>query len=717
MRLARFAPLLALGAMAAFGCSDDNTPIVSVGGPTLGLQATGPCNDANIVALTDDATLLGGGPISDVAQLVATGIDASSSTGDLEPGTRVIFEVVAPEDEEEQLRAGFGGFISTRGQEIPGEPVTSGEIEFVGRTARAQFYCSIPGTVQLRARVEQYAPASGATPAPLESRTFPVRCMDRVTYERTCAGLMIDGGVPPDVGPATDAGLDDTGVTDSSTNMSPSEISLRFIPPADPEDLVIGIRGTGLGRPDSVLLSFRVTRLDEPVANKLVSFRLPDNRVPNVEIRPREPVLTNGNGVAQVRLLAGGTPGIVSVVASTSPEIGNEAVEDRSAPITIRGGVPMAGAMSLTCEFPILPAFDTRLDADRWQFNAGSASTTSCTLDLADRVEGIVDEGTAAFFLTEAGSITQQATADGTGVITVQHRTGPPAPFNTPPLPYEAGAGFNGTFNPRDGVVRLVAVTVGEKDFVDVDGDKIFSAGTDFVGPLQDLGEPFIDKNDNGRYDFDELGGLIEEFRDTDQDGAWTPPTYDWSGNTEIWTSTVVLWVGSPYVPIDPADPTFPVRFYCLGANDCSTNPTAFRDDCPRSNFYLGGNGQIFVENRFADRNGNCLDAYEEGNSFVEADGPVTIDRESQRYETGCFVFTQEDGSVLLRDNPITGDAEPHVGLFNRELPLRPVHTYAIVAGPATEDAPTLARFIVGTQYQEASGDVLRSQISYSVCY
>lgn len=714
MRLARYTTVLALGAAVLVGCTDDNTPTVTVGGPTLRLEATGPCNGANIVPLTEDAVVVGGGPINEVAQLVATGIDPSSSTGDLEPGTRVVFEVVDPEDEEDRLRAGFGGFISTRGQEIPGEPVTSGEIIVEGRTARAQFYCSIPGVVQLRARVESYAPASGAAAAPLQSGTFPVRCRDRQTYETECAGLMVDGDVVSEMGVPNDMGLTDA-ATDSIVNPTPSEVSIRFMPPADPEDLVIGIRGTGLGRADSVLLSFRVTRLDEPVPDKLVRFRLPDNRLPQVEISPRE-VTTNQNGVAQVRLRAGGTPGVVTVLASTAPEIGNEQVEDRSAPIIVRGGVPMAGAMSLTCEFPILPAFTARLDANNWVFNAGTTSTTECTLDLADRVEGIVDEGTVAFFLTEAGLITQNAVADGEGVITVEHRTGPPAPYNTTPLPYEAGAGYGGTFNPRDGVVRLVAVTVGEKDFVDTNGNKFFDPGVDFVGPDQDLGEPFVDANDNGRYDYDELGGLIEEFRDTDQDGAWTPPTYEWSGATEIWTSTVVLWVGSPYVPVDAEDPTFPVRFYCLGGNDCSTNPTAFRDDCPRSSFYLGSNGVVVVENRFADRNGNCLDANEEGLSYVEADGPVVVNLPPQPYETGCFVFTEEDGSVLLRENPITGEDEPHVGLFNRELPLRPVHVYQVVAGTAG-DNPAVARFAVGVQYDEAGGDTLRRDITYSVCY
>ncbi|MCB9526912.1 MAG: hypothetical protein H6703_01130 [Myxococcales bacterium] len=714
MRLARYTTVLALGAAVLVGCTDDTTPTVTVGGPTLRLEATGPCNGANIVPLTEDAVVVGGGPINDVAQLVATGIDPSSSTGDLEPGTRVVFEVVDPEDEEDRLRAGFGGFVSTRGQEIPGEPVTSGDIIVEGRTARAQFYCSIPGVVQIRARVESYAPASGAAAAPLQSGTFPIRCRDRQTYETECAGLMVDGDVVSEMGVPNDMGMADA-ATDSTINPTPSEISIRFMPPANPEDLVIGIRGTGLGRADSVLLSFRVTRLDEPVPDKLVRFRLPDNRLPQVEISPRE-VTTNQNGVAQVRLRAGGTPGVVTVLASTAPEIGNEQVEDRSAPIIVRGGVPAAGAMSLTCEFPILPAFTARLDANNWVFNAGTTSTTECTLDLADRVEGIVDEGTVAFFLTEAGLITQDAVADSDGVITIEHRTGPPAPYNTTPLPYEAGAGYGGTFNPRDGVVRLVAVTVGEKDFVDTNGNKFFDPGVDFVGPDQDFGEPFVDANDNGRYDYDELGGLIEEFRDTDQDGAWTPPTYEWSGAAEIWTSTVVLWVGSPYVPVDAEDPTFPVRFYCLGGNDCSTNPTAFRDDCPRSSFYLGSNGVIVVENRFADRNGNCVDANEEGLSYVEADGPVVIDRPPQPYETGCFVFTEEDGSVLLRENPITGEDEPHVGLFNRELPLRPVHVYQVIAGEAG-DSPAVARFAVGVQYDEAGGDTLRREITYSVCY
>lgn len=720
MRRSTWVALAALAATTVAACSDENPTEVTPTNPSLAISATGPCNDLNIVSTITDAVLTGDDPIIDVARIRVIGIDPGSASGDLSPGTRAVFDYVLPADEEAQLTAGYGGFVSTRAEEVYPDAPTSGPIEFVGATASAQFYCTLPGTVLIRATVVDYTPAAGGSPRTLSSREFPVRCMEPARYEATCAGLIEedmgapgDGGAS-DMGPETDAG--DGGMPDGSPNVVPGPISIRFIPPADPTAMIIGIRGSGLGRPDTVLLSFRVTRNDEPVPNKRVSFDLPPNVLPSVQIDPDE-TFTDQDGIARVLFRAGDTPGVASVRAETTSDDGEVTVADRSGPITIRGGVPSARNMHLTCVDPILPAFTSRTSRDEWLMFSGLTVNTICNLQLGDRINGRVDPGIAAFFLSESGTVTQAGPADPEGVIELEYRVGPPVPYDTQPLAYEISAGYADGYNPRDGVVRLVAFTRGEEDFNDVDGNKVYTPGIDTILPRQDLGEPFVDVNDNGRYDANLGEGVPEEFRDTDGDGAYSLPDLEWNGDTEIWTSTTVLWVGNVVFP-PPGDPRYPIVNHCLGANNCSLQ--RIRQDCPNGVFHFDAGGRLVVDALFADRNGNCPDGYGEGESFVEVEGGLEVSPGDgvRTYAGGCFVFFDDDGELDLEDDPVSGTEVPRVGLGTLENPLRPRHRY-VVSGPLSvnlEGPPTLDEFVVGVRYRSGN-DNFEASRAFNVCY
>lgn len=721
MRRSTWVALAALAATTVTACSDENPTEVTPANPSLAISATGPCNDLNIVSTITDAVLTGGDTIIDVAQIRVIGIDPGSASGDLSPGTQAVFEVVLPDTEEAQLLAGYGGFVSTRGEEIPPDLATSGPIEFVGATASAQFYCTLPGTVLIRATVTDYAPAAGGSPRTLSSREFPVRCMEPARYEATCAGLIeedmgapTDGG-PSDMGPETDAG--DGGLPDGSPNVVPGPISIRFIPPDDPASMIIGIRGSGLGRADSVLLSFRVTRNGEPVADKRVSFDLPPNVLPSVQIDPDE-TFTDQDGIARVLFRAGDTPGVASVRAETTSDDGEVTVADRSGPITIRGGVPSARNMHLTCVDPILPAFTSRTRRDEWLMYSGLTVNTTCNLQLGDRINGRVDPGIAAFFLSESGTVTQAGPADPEGVIALEYRVGPPVPYDTQPLPYEISAGFDDGYNPRDGVVRLVAFTRGEEDFNDVDGNKVYTPGIDTILPRQDLGEPFVDVNDNGRYDANLGEGVPEEFRDTDGDGAYSLPDLEWNGDTEIWTSTTVLWVGNVVIPPSPEHPLYPIVTYCLPGNGCSFQ--RLREDCPNGVVHFDAGGRLILDARFADRNGNCPDGYRAGETFVEVEGGLEVSPGDgvQEFAGGCFVFFDDDEEAELIDDPLSGIELPRIGVGTLETPLRARHRYTI-SGPFDinlEAPPTVDEFVVGVRYQSGQ-DNLEVSLTFNVCY
>ena len=55
----------------------------------------------------------------------------------------------------------------------------------------------------------------------------------------------------------------DAEVADAAPDMSrPPAWSISFVPPSDEADLEIGIRNSGFGRPDNVVLRFRVRDLN-----------------------------------------------------------------------------------------------------------------------------------------------------------------------------------------------------------------------------------------------------------------------------------------------------------------------------------------------------------------------------------------------------------------------------------------------------------------------
>lgn len=718
-------------ALSIAGCDDGADPGDDPTEPSLRVLGTTDCGKIFLPTVLPDE--LRNEQFRTMA-ITVSGRDPTTASGQIAANTEVQLSQTAEGGEGAVafLSAYATGRASNLDQLMALEQAgASTPLTFVTGTAADRIICVTPGQVRISARVADYNGVAVSTATP---QTFVVVCQTPAQYEVSCGEPVVpDMGLPdmdlPD-GDVPDGGGGDMSDVDMGDDR-PGLWSISFVPPEDPSELIIGIRNSGLGRTDNVALQFQVGELGSPLPDIPVKFVLSSITQPGVTVsgsgngaanvwedaeEGESIVLTGAAGVSSVRVIAGGTPGlaVLRAVALRLPEEpaaraqlftdadctddGRDGYNcmfeaycrrtlreqdgaeretlcqaDRSSQVVIRAGIPSGRGMQLDCDEDVLPAF-TRREGDRWLVS--NEPGTDCELQVADRVNGRVDEGTQIFFLTEAGTVNQFGRLDEDGRAITHHRVGLPPPRDVRPDDYELDAGYyRDGFNPRDGLVRLVAVTKGEEDFNDTNGDKIFSPGTDILEPGQDLPEPYIDVNDNGEWDDG------EEFRDANNDGVWTDSNGEWDSNTEIWVSTTVLWVGE--------------LFSCYGSEgQWDNNPDCgcllpdgeraqyecedhvgqqqrdFRtvtvactndlcavpgrgDACEGSAFELLPGARFGVETRFWDINGNCLNGRGEGSVAFNAPAGIEITSggNGDLLRRDCFSAFERPIGQVLRTN------------------------------------------------------------------
>lgn len=531
-------------------------------------------------------------------------------------------------------------------------------------------------------------------------------------------------------------------VVDAVRTPPPQSWSISFVPQ---DEMEIGIRGTGAGREDNIRLVFNIKELDEPLAGVAVKFLMPDNPPPGIGIDPRSKI-SDENGVVTTRIIAGGTPGVLTIEARAcrygfedgsdvlcrSPLNWNDETDGdwvcsdtirngcpeaaRSGTVVIRGGVPSMRAFDFWCEDSIIPAFSDRPLIESWLLVNGEQTT--CHVRLGDRLNGIVDTATPVFFLTEAGTITQSGSTGPEGVASTTHRTGQPSPVDIPvrpPLPMDIPNTADAALSPplgheirdldkhlyllddrnfRDGLVTIVAVTRGEENFIDSDGNKIYESGVDIFPPEYDLTAPYVDSNDNRIYDqyCNENGGgedcehpgryFNEEFRRTSDDDEFTI-AYDpeagyfgngeWDGDIEIWNSTKVIWTGEmTNFSIGEITNKSYVLFNVEGAANFEGSP------CPEDTIFTEPGSRVTITANFVDINGNCLGAngeghfsFDEDNNYVllggVTDGPIdgdyctTFNAATEEVIPSSAPFQwviMDNGSAYVPDDPPAPEAE-----------------------------------------------------------
>lgn len=94
-------------------------------------------------------------------------------------------------------------------------------------------------------------------------------------------------------------------------------------------------------------------------------------------------------------------------------------------------------------------------------------------------------------------------------------------------------------YNPRDGILTLLFSVDGEEGFIDSNGNGKYDGGEPFAG--FDLGEPFVDANDNGVFDEG------ESYIDANGDGQWSDANGKWDSEALLWKATHIMFSDKPY--------------------------------------------------------------------------------------------------------------------------------------------------------------------------
>lgn len=175
-------------------------------------------------------------------------------------------------------------------------------------------------------------------------------------------------------------------------------------------------------------------------------------------------------GIASVSIFSGTIPGPVEVSAALSTAL---TVFTTSKNLTVASGPPSQNHFSLS------------VDTFNIEGQNRDGTSANLTVRVADRQGNPVPDGTVVNFTAEGGQVaTSCATARVAGIA-------------------QCSVGFISQ-NPRpaDGRVSVLAYAEGLKEFIDVNGNNIYDAGTD---TLVDIGDAYRDDNEDGTYNAGEF--------------------------------------------------------------------------------------------------------------------------------------------------------------------------------------------------------------------
>lgn len=338
------------------------------------------------------------------------------------------------------------------------------------------------------------------------------------TYEAGCAGQ-----------DTITARLQNGATANATLNVAPPIIGALEFVDVTPDSIALA-GNSNSSRPSVSEVTFRLNNNNgQPITTgETISFEL-STLVGGITLS-QSSTETDENGLAITRLNAGTVPAVVSVTATYTPESG-PSIQTTSAPISISATIPDQDSFSISVKDNFLP-------------NARNYDgvPVEITIRAADRNNNRITDSVVNF-LTNAGSVQSECTLiDGACSIEWISQ------------------------NPRssDGRVLILARTVGEESYTDVDSDGIFTSGQDTFNTAQeDLGEAFLDINQNNAYDSG------EEYFDYNNNGQYDAANGIYNGTAcvdetnctssllEI-TQTAKLFMASDNIAINFTTPVAP---------------------------------------------------------------------------------------------------------------------------------------------------------------
>lgn len=303
-----------------------------------------------------------------------------------------------------------------------------------------------------------------------------------------------------------------------------------------------------------------------------------------------------------------------ATVSASFDALSGKNVRD-SVTVTIEGGLkPNGSRFSAHCEATNVTAFGDIQDRNAMQIRCElRASDIAGNPIIKTGIQWMVENGCAVRRIEEPGN------QDLVVALTPDCNPQDVEPMTGEPSHMEDGI----VHNPRDGLLTLVFFAQGEEGYLDSNGNYKYDATESFAG--FDLPEPYVDENDNLQYD------QGEQFIDSDEDGQWTPANGRWDEDTMIWTSTKVMFTGTPHMspdtsriePLNIDVPNGGTQQFFLYVMDINHNPMASQPvgDEEGVDFYVEG-AELFTPTTYylADSMGVAFnpDGSIKANSFEE---------------------------------------------------------------------------------------------------
>ncbi|WP_348943906.1 Ig-like domain-containing protein [Chitinibacter sp. FCG-7] len=257
----------------------------------------------------------------------------------------------------------------------------------------------------------------------------------------------------------------------------PAATSLQFST-ITPADGVITLKGFGSAtRPETAQVSFKlVDATGAAISGQPVTFSL-DITVGGVALQNAVggvvTATTDANGIATATVLAGNQPTPVRVTAKAGSLVST------SGKLAISSGFPDQDSISFAAD---------KYNINGWGHDGAKASIT---MRFADHFNNPIPDGTAINFITDGGRIgsgTQGSCSTKDSQCTIELSSQEPRPRQ-------------GTVNAHNGRVHVLAYAVGEESYVDKNSNIVADQDSELVdinGVSSDIGEAFIDVNENG---------------------------------------------------------------------------------------------------------------------------------------------------------------------------------------------------------------------------